>query len=260
MQENVQFLQAGIATDFRRQGITVHFRHFDVGDQHQQLVFRTPSLGEHVLQVLQGLAPVVERGHFHADRLQATDYLLARHRRIVHHQHPLGHRAALGLGVHHSVGHFLGRRCDLREHFFHVDDFHQLLVHPGHRGQVMLAAGALGWRMDLFPVHVDDALHRAHQEALHLGVVLGDDREAVGQVLQPAAAGGQRQGEDRNGASADVRHPAHHRAGLGHHRQARALQHLFHLEHVDAVELVAVQAEQKQLQTVLSDQLRTLVD
>src|SRR5690606_13402202 len=66
--------------------------------------------------------------------------------------------------------------------------------------------------------------------------------------------------EDRKRATANVRDTAHHRAGLGHVRQARALQNFLDLENVDAIELLVIQTKQQKFQTVLPDQLRALVN
>ena len=113
--------------------------------------------------------------------------------------------------------------------------------------------------MDLFPVHVDDALHRAHQEALGLGVVLGNDHEGVLAVLQTRRTGCQGQVKNRDRRATDAGNAAHHRAGLGHDRQLGALQHFPHLEHVDAIQLLAIQAKKQQLQAILPYQLCALV-
>ncbi|MNG95400.1 hypothetical protein D3C81_574990 [compost metagenome] len=100
-----------------------------------------------------------------------------------------------------------------------------------------------------------------HQETLGLGVVLGDDHEAVARFfLQPRQPGGHRQIEDRDGRPANVGHAAHHRVGLGQHGQRWALQHLANLEHIDPVKLIAIEAKQQQFQAILPDQLRALVD
>lgn len=125
----------------------------------------------------------------------------------------------------------------------------------------MVTTGALGWRMDLLPVHVDDAFDRVHQKPLGLGVVLGDDHEALADIFtQTGHAGRHRQIQDRDGCPTNIRHTAHHRVGLGHHGQVRALQHLPHLEHVDPVQLLAIEAEQQQFETVLPYQLCALVN
>src|SRR5690606_17008985 len=117
-----------------------------------------------------------------------------------------------------------------------------------------------GWRMDLLPVHVDDALDRTHQETLHLGVVLGDDHKTVGEIIQRWLAGGQSQINDGNGAPTDVCHPTHHPTGFWQHGKPGALQHFLYLEHVDAIQLSSVETEQQELQAVLSDQLGALVN
>ena len=114
--------------------------------------------------------------------------------------------------------------------------------------------------MDFRPVHVDDALDRAHQKALHLVVVLGDDHKGGIQIVQPRTTGRTVEVEDWQGAAADVRDTPHHRMQLGHGRQARTLQHFLDLENVDAIELIASQAKQQQFESVLPNQLRTLID
>jgi len=124
----------------------------------------------------------------------------------------------------------------------------------------MIVAGALGWRMNIFPVHVDDTFDRTHQEALGLGVVLGDDHKRVALIFQGTRAGGHRQVENRNGRAANARHTAHHRVGLGDQGQLGALQHLADLEHIDPVKLWPIQTKQQQLQAVLPHQLSALVN
>ncbi|EJT85392.1 flagellar basal body P-ring biosynthesis protein FlgA [Pseudomonas putida S11] len=100
-----------------------------------------------------------------------------------------------------------------------------------------------------------------HQEALGLGVVLGDDHETVARVfLQRPQPGGHRQVEDRDGRPANIGNTAHHRVRLGQQGQRRALQHFPDLEYVDAVKLLAIEAEQQQFQAILPHQLRALVD
>ena len=205
------------------------------------------------------LATVIERDHFDPNGLQATGHLLARDRRVVHRQHPQRDRLVRGFGVYHTHRYRLGGRGHFGEDFLHVDDFHQLVVDPRHRREVVIATGALGRRMDLFPVHVDDALHRAHQETLGLGVVLGNDHEWALAVLQPRRTGGHCQVKNRDGRATNVRHTANHRAGLGHYCQLGTLQHFANLEDINPVQLLAVQTEQQQLQAILPHQLCALV-
>ena len=164
-----------------------------------------------------------------------------------------------GIDIHHADGNrFRGRR-HFRQHLLDVDDFDQLIVDPGHRRQVMIASRALGRRMDLLPVHVDDAFHRAHQETLGLGVVLRDDHEGIALITQPTGTGRHRQIENRNSRPTNTRHTAHDRIGLGHQGQLGALQHLTNLEYVDPIQLLAVETEQQQLKAILPHQLRALV-
>ena len=114
--------------------------------------------------------------------------------------------------------------------------------------------------MDFRPVHVDDALDRTHQKTLHLVVILGDDHKGGIQIIQPRATGRTIEVKDRQGASADVSDPPHHRVQFGHGRQTRALQYFLDLENVDAIQLIARQAKQQQFESVLPNQLRPLID
>ncbi len=114
--------------------------------------------------------------------------------------------------------------------------------------------------MNLGPVHVDDALDRTHQKALHLVVVFGNDHECCIKVVQPGAAGGAIEVEDRQCAATDVSYAANDWMQLGHRRQSRALQHFLDLENVDAIQLIAGQPEQQQFESVLANQLGSLID
>src|SRR5690606_1848441 len=154
----------------------------------------------------------------------------------------------------------LDRRGNLRQHFLDVDDFDQFAVDLGHRRQIVVAAGAFGWRMDILPIHVDDALHGAHQKALRSRVVLSDDDEAILDVADAALADGEAEVQDRDRAAANVGDPTYHRIAFRQYRQGRTWQYFAHLEHVDAIHLRPVQLKQQQLQSVLADQLRALVD
>src|SRR5690606_34133249 len=210
MQHDVQVLQARVAPDLCGQSVAVHFRHFDIRDEHQQRVAdRYPGicLG---LQPVERLAPVVQRSHLDVQCLETTGDLLAGHRGVVHHKY-LGADTG-GEGTH--LGGLLRRRLLPRQHFgqdlLDIDDLDHLVVDPRYCRQVVLATGAPGRRMDVGPVEVDDALDRTHQETLHPAVVFGDDDEGGGQVFQGPAAGGLAQVNDRQGAATDMGHAAHH--------------------------------------------------
>src|SRR5476651_919341 len=68
----------------------------------------------------------------------------------------------------------------------------------------MIASSALGWRMNLLPVHVDDALYRPDQETLSLGVVLRDDHEGIALIFKCTGTGRHRQIEDRDGRPTNI--------------------------------------------------------
>ncbi|KPZ23928.1 Flagellar basal body P-ring biosynthesis protein FlgA [Pseudomonas viridiflava] len=174
-------------------------------------------------------------------------------------QHSQRDGFVVNLFIDDAHRHLFGNRRYLGENFLDVDNLNQLIIDPCDSGQVMVAAGALGWWMNLFPVHVDDALDRVHQKTLNLGVVFSDDHEGVDQRDHACRTGCHRQVHDRNGAAANARHAPHDRTRFGHDGEFRALQHFFNFEHVNAIELLAVETEQEQLQTILTHQLRTLV-
>src|SRR3989344_2360637 len=79
MQDDMNLLHARVVADLRREGVSVHFRHLDVGNHHQELLLWPLALVDQFAQVIQRLATVVQRHHFNTDRLQAPGDLFARH-------------------------------------------------------------------------------------------------------------------------------------------------------------------------------------
>ncbi|MNI79603.1 hypothetical protein D3C73_1360730 [compost metagenome] len=102
MQADMQFLHARVTADLGRQRIAVHLWHLDVRNHHQELFFRPLALVHQLAQVVQSLAPIIERHHLDTDRLQAAADLLARHRRIIDGQHTQQYGLVLRLGIDHT--------------------------------------------------------------------------------------------------------------------------------------------------------------
>ena len=102
----------------------------------------------------------------------------------------------------------------------------------GNGRQVVIAPGALGWRMNRLPVHVDDALNRMNQKALNLGVVFRDDDKAVVDIGQRRTAGRHGQIKNRDSAAPNTGYTPNNGARSRHDGEFGALQHLLHLEHV----------------------------
>ena len=122
-----------------------------------------------------------------------------------------GIHAAMGSGhlcvPHQIIVYTYGREHtyfagDIDQDFLDVDDLDQLVAVAGDGGEVAVLR-ACGRRLHGLDVNVDDAVHRAHQEALHRAVVLGDDDVGSG-VIQRLAADGVAQVHHRDQAAADV--------------------------------------------------------
>ncbi|RMN48038.1 putative Flagellar protein [Pseudomonas syringae pv. apii] len=259
VQGNMHLLHARVITYGSCKGIAIHLRHFNVGDHHQELFFRLFTFCDHFEQVIQRLTTVIQCDHFHPDGFQATADLLTGHRRVIDGQNAQRNRLVMNLGVDNTYRNLFGNGRYFGEDFLDIDDFHQLVIDPGYCGQVVIAPGALGWWMNLFPVHVDDAFDRMHQKPLNLGVVLGNDDEGIDQRNHPCGARRHCQIHDRNGTATNIGHATNDLARFGHDGEFRALQYFFYLEDVDPVELLAVETEQEQLQAILTHQLSSLV-
>src|SRR5690606_3223208 len=102
--------------------------------------------------------------------------------------------------------HLAGRR-DFGEDLLDIHDLNQLTVHLGDSGQIMIFTCPFGWRMDIAPVHIDDTLHRPHQESLSGAIVFSIYLKAIVNIRQGAAAARQDHDHVRYGAAADVGNP-----------------------------------------------------
>ena len=247
----MQILEVGIVADLGGEGITVHLRHLDVRNDQGYLILDGTVLG-HLQQHVERFPSILGQHALHPDSLKCPLNLLARHRRVVRNQHGTPVRIALHACFHQFGGHLGGDRRDLVENALHVQDLHQLTIYLGHRRHVVDATCPFGWRQDGLPVHVDDALDRVDQEPLNGAVVLGDDDEALGEVLDGALAHRHAEIDHRDGLATDMCHAANAGVELGHDGQRGTLQHLAYLEYVDAKSLTSIETKQQQLQPVLS--------
>src|SRR5690606_38703055 len=211
-------------------------------------------------QILERLATIVEHGGLCPHRFHAAFDLFAGDGGVIDDEHMLRARRQRHFLIDNPGGDLLDWRGNLRQHLLDINDFDQFAVDLGHRRQIVVAAGAFGWRMDILPIHVDDALHGAHQKALRRRVVLGNDDEAVLDVADAALADGEAAVQHGHSPAATVGDPTYRPFAFRQYRQGRTSQYFAHLEHVDAIHLRPVQLEQQQLQSVLADQLRALVD
>ena len=262
MQQHVQAGQPRVAPDFRRQGVAVHGRHLDVGDDHGIALGRVFAGGVDLQQVVQRLFAVREQGGAYAQLVQHAADLLAGHARIVDHQHL--QLRGIGRQRHRGVQHgFAAQLGDVRQHAFHVDHLDQLALEAGHRGQVARFGAQLRRRVDVFDGDVDDPLHAAHQEALDRAVELGHHqvpRGLVGVRLALGMADRQAQVQHRYRPAAHVRHAGELAGQARHLEQIRAAQDLLDLEHIHAKKLTSAKAEQQQGKPVVARQAGTLVD
>ncbi|MNF92498.1 hypothetical protein D3C84_751440 [compost metagenome] len=259
MQHHVQATQTRIVTNFGGQAIAVHFRHFRIGEDHQQLVGHVHAGIRPGLEHVQRLQAIAGNVHFYPELAEGVAQLRKCHVGVVHQQH----FTATG-ALEHRIIEFFTRdlgvvRDDFGEDFLDVDDFHQLIVDLADRGQIVLTPGAGRRRQNGFPVHVDDAIHTAHQEGLHRAVVFGDDDRAVGPRHQRTHTDRLRQIDHRQGLTAQIDHSAYKRVTLRHQSQFRQLQHFLNLEHVDREQLTPGQSKHENFQAILTHQLRALV-
>ena len=260
VQQDAQVRKRGVLADFRGQRIAIHFRHFDIGHQHR-VVARDIDTGRGKrFEVAQRLQTIRELHHLQTKRGAAALDLLARHRRVVGNQDAQPRESRTCRRLHCFRRHRVRLRRDFDEDLLDVQHFDHAAIDLGDRREVAVGARAVGRQVHVFPLHVDDAIHRLHQKPLRRGVVLGDDHEAVAIVRQlpyPRRAG---EVQDRHGDPTHRRDAPHIRVAAGHHRQPRTTQHFAHLEHVDAENLRPREAKQQQFEPILADHARAAVD
>ncbi|MNF57171.1 hypothetical protein D3C84_386880 [compost metagenome] len=259
MQHHVQAAQARVVTDLGGQAIAIHFRHFRIGEDHQQFFGHVHAGISPGLEHVQGLQPVAGNMHLHAQLSQGIAQLRQGHVRVIHQQH-LTATGTFQHRIFELVAGDLGVvRDDFGQDLFDVDDFHQLIIDLADGRQVVLAAGAARGRQDGFPVHVDDPVHATDQEGLNRTVVFGDDNRAARPRHQRAHANGLGQVDHRQGLATQVDHAAHKRMALRHQRQLWQLQDFLHFKDVDREQLPSGEPEHENFQAILTHQLRALV-